>query len=96
MHSDIKENKGKCVLSYNENDQTKGFDTNTELKFKYYQNHGFHKLKQNFTNSNTLSIFHTNISSINANHENPETLLINHLDPKFDIIALSETWVPEN
>ena len=77
------------MLSYNKNDHTKGFDTNilnnndnefakllTELKFKYYQNYGFHKLKQDFTKSNYLSIFQTNKSYINVNHGNPETLLI--------------------
>ena len=97
------------MLSYNKNDHTKGFDTNilnnndnefekllTELKFKYYQNHGFHKTKQDFTKSNTLSIFHTNISYININDENPETLSIIYLDHKFDVIALSETRTPKN
>ena len=64
-------------------------------KFKYYQNHEFHKLKQNLTKRRTFSIFHTNISSLNTNHENSEILLTN-LDHKFDEIALSETWTSDS
>ena len=38
---------------------------------------------------------HTNISSLNKNFENLE-LLTTSLEHKFDIIALSETWITNN
>ena len=103
---DTKENRDKYIFKYSENDTTKSsniFDKNynefeklsIDPKFKYYQNHEFHKLKQNLTKPRTFSIFHTNISSINANHEYLETLLTN-LDHKFAVIALSETWTSDS
>ena len=106
MPSDTKENRDKYIFKYSENDTTKSsniFDKNynefeklsIDPKFKYYQNHEFHKLKQNLTKPRTFSIFHTNISSINANHEYLEILLTN-LDHKFDVIALSETWTSDS
>ena len=75
MPSDIKENKGKYIFKYSGNDTTKDsnilYKNDNEFeklsidpKFKYYQNHEFHKLKQNLKKLRTFTIFHTNISSI--------------------------------
>ena len=105
LPSDVKENKDKYIFKHSKNDTTKDINTldkndnefeklSIDPKFKYYQNHEFHKLKQNLTKPRTFSIFHTNISSLNTNHENPEILLTN-LDHKFDEIALSETWTSD-
>ena len=77
---DVKENKDKYIFKYRENDTTK--DSNIldnefeklsiDPKFKYYQNHEFHKLKQNLTKPRAFRLFQTNISSLNANSENLE------------------------
>ena len=88
LPSDVKENKDKYIFKHSKNDTTKDInildknDNEFEKlsigpKFKYYQNHEFHKLKQNLTKPRTVSIFHTNISSFNTNHENLEILLTN-------------------
>ena len=62
--------------------------------FKYYQTHDFHKLLNKVNQNKIFSLLHTNISSLTANFENLEILLEN-LNHKFDIIALTETWNPE-
>ena len=101
LPSDVKENKDKYIFKCSENDTTTDsniLDKNDneferlsiDPTIMYYQNHEFHKLKQNLTKPGTFSIFH-NISSFNANYENLEILLTN-LDHKFDIISVSETW----
>ena len=88
LPADVKESKNKYVFKHSKNDTTKDInildknDNEFEKlsigpKFKYYQNHEFHKLKQNLTKPRTVSIFHTNISSFNTNHENLEILLTN-------------------
>ena len=66
-----------------------------EPNFKYYQNHEFHKLKNNLENNLNFSILHTNICFINANSENLE-ILINNLEHNFDVLAVSETWTPKD
>ena len=87
LPSDVKENKDKYIFKHSKNDTTKDInildknDNEFEKlsigpKFKYYQNHKFHKLKQNLTKPRTVSIFHTNIISLNANHENLEILSV--------------------
>ena len=63
--------------------------------FKYYETHDFHKLKQSTNIKKHTSLLHTNICSLQANIEKLE-ILLHDLDHKFDIIALSETWNPEN
>ena len=66
-------------------------------KFDYFDNHDFHKLchKQTKNNNSDFSLFHTNIQSLNHNFEQLE-ILINQLEHEFDVIALSETWNPDN
>ena len=87
--SDVKESKSNYIFKHSKNDTTKDInildknDNEFEKlsigpKFKYYQNHEFHKLKPSLTKPSTVSIFH-NISSLNINHENLE-ILLNNLD----------------
>ena len=64
-----------------------------EPDFKYYDNHQFHTMKQKLTNP--FSIIHTNICSLQQNGENLNDLIID-LEFKFDIIAVTETWNPED
>ena len=45
--------------------------------------------------NNNISIFHTNICSLQGNVDNL-TCLLSDLNHNFDIIALTETWNPEN
>ena len=105
LPSDVKENKDKYIFKCSENNTTTDsniLDKNDsefeklsiDPKIMYYQNHEFHKLKQNLTKPRTFSIFH-NIGSFNANYENLEILLTN-LDHKFDIISVSETWTSDS
>ena len=63
-----------------------------EPDFKYYDNHEFHSMKDKL--KNPLSIIHTNISSLQQNGENLSDLLTD-LEFKFDLIAVTETWNPE-
>ena len=68
----------------------------TKANFKYYEVHDFHKEYGSLnTDNKQISLFHTNICSLKANIENLE-ILFQQLDHNFDIIALSETWNPEN
>ena len=70
---------------------------NFNIDFKYYTTHEFHKLSRK-SNSNHLhfySLMHTNICSLNKNFNNLE-ILTTSLQHKFDIIALSETWITKN
>ena len=62
--------------------------------FKYYTTHEFHKLVKNTDTKQCFSLLHTNISSLAGNFEKLECL-INDLDYRFDIIACTETWNPE-
>ena len=55
----------------------------------------FHKMKTSLDKNKHVSLFHTNICSLQANFDNLE-LLLHDLDHNFDIIALTETWNPEN
>ena len=59
--------------------------------FDYYNIHDFHKLSKKVQNQkkNNFSLFHSNF-------ENLEILLHDLGDPRFDIIALSETWDPKS
>ena len=68
-----------------------------EPNFKYYSLHQFHKfIKLNASIShNSFSVFHTNIRSLKFNFEDL-TYLLDHLDFQFDIVALSETWMPRS
>ena len=70
---------------------------NLNANFKFYTKHEFHKLtkKLNSEHSPFFSLMHTNICSLNKNFENLE-LLTTSLEHKFDIIALSETWITNN
>ena len=70
------------------------FDTYYALepKFKYYDTHEFHQLKDKLTNP--FSIIHTNICSLQSNGEELYDLVAD-LEFKFDIIAVTETWNPE-
>ena len=69
----------------------------SNVNFKYYDIHDFHKLNiaLNPSKQKCISLFHTNICLLQANIDNLEHLLYD-LDFDFDIIALSETWNPEN
>ena len=63
-----------------------------EPDFNYYDNHEFHSVKDKLTNP--FSIIHTNICSLQQNGENLSDLLVD-LEFKFDLIAVTETWNPE-
>ena len=60
----------------------------------YYDVEKFNKLQKSWQNHNKLGIFHTNICSLQANIEDMEDLLVD-LGFSFDILALTETWNPE-
>ena len=66
--------------------------------FDYYDIHDFHKLnnKTATKKKNSFSIFHSNIQSLMHNFDELDTLLDNLGTQAFDIVALSETWNPEN
>ena len=64
-------------------------------KFKFYQTHEFHKLVNNLSENKAFSVFHTNICSLQANFDNLQNL-INNLDHQFSVVALYETWTPQN
>ena len=64
-----------------------------EPKFDYYDTHEFHILKDKVVNS--FSIIHTNISSLQHNGDNLYDLLAD-LEFKFDVVAVTETWNPED
>ena len=73
-------------------------DPNSNVNFKYYDIHDFHKLNSSTLKSNKhkfISLFHTNICSLTANIGKVEQLL-HDIDFDFDIIALSETHNPDN
>ena len=64
-----------------------------EPDFKYYNTHDFHQLKDKLINP--FSAFHTNISSIQHNGDELFDLLAD-LEFKFDVVAVTETWNPED
>ena len=64
-----------------------------EPKFNYYDTHDFHILKDKLTNP--FSVIHTNISSLQHNGDDLFDLLTD-LEFKFDVVAVSETWNPED
>ena len=104
--------KLKLMLSYSKqspwyaythpNEQEHDFFT-TELddsmtlkpNFDYYDIDEFKKTKNLWNKKKSLGIFHTNACSLQANIDKVEDLL-HDMDYSFDIIALSETWNPEN
>ena len=73
------------------------YDNYLDLKpnFKYYEIHDFHKITNTLEMHKQTSILHTNICSLQGNIDKLD-MLVDDLDHKFDIIALSETWNPEN
>ena len=68
--------------------------THTAPNFDYFDIDSF-KNQKTLWKEDSLGIFHTNICSLQANIDNLEDLL-HDMDFPFDIIALSETWNPEN
>ena len=70
------------------------FKHDMKPNFHYYDINDFRKTRQTWNQHNTLSLFHTNISSLQANVGKMEDLLTD-LSWNFDIIALSETWNDE-
>ena len=62
--------------------------------FHYYDVGDFRKTRQTWNQNNSMSIFHTNISSLQANVDKLEDLLTD-LSWNFNVIALSETWNDE-
>lgn len=69
-------------------------NTNVKPNFAYYDIPDFNKSRQTWDQTNSLSIFHTNISSIQANTDKMIELLAD-LSWSFDVLALSETWNDE-
>ena len=63
--------------------------------FDYYDIDGFKKTKSLWNKKKSLSLLHTNVCSLQANISQLEDLL-HDLEFSFDVIALSETWHPEN
>ena len=68
--------------------------SNVKSNFAYYDIPDFNKCRHTWNQQNSLSVFHTNISSITANSDKLKELLVD-LSWNFDIIALSETWNDE-
>ena len=64
-----------------------------EPNFRYYDTHEFHVLKDKLTNP--FSVLHTNISSLQHNGDDLIDLIAD-LEFKFDVVAVSETWNPED
>ena len=97
--------KLKLLLSLNSKSNWYAHTCNTDLEpsesemfqheikpnFHYYDVNDFRKTQQTWNRKNSMSIFHTNISSIMANVDKLEDLLTD-LDWNFNVIALSETW----
>ena len=71
------------------------FDINARCN--YYANHDFHKLVATTRKKQKkpFSVMHTNIQSLSHNFENLEKLCTD-LGYHFDIIAVTETWNPDN
>ena len=65
------------------------------VNFKYYDLHEFHSLSKKVLKTEHFSLMHTNIESLCAKEERLRLLLTN-LAFTFDVIALSETWNPED
>ncbi len=63
----------------------------TKPNFHFYDIPDFCKTQQTWNRHNSLSIFHTNISSLQANFHKLDDLLLD-LAWNFDVIALTETW----
>ena len=64
-----------------------------EPKFRYYDTHEFHILKDKL--ANPFSVLHSNISSLQHNGDELFDLIAD-LEFKFDVVAVSETWNPED
>ena len=71
------------------------FETSFALEpnFKYYDTHEFHLLKNKLTNP--FSLLHTNICSLQHNGDDLIDLIVD-LEFKFDVVAVTETWNPED
>ena len=71
------------------------FDINARCN--YYANHDFHKLVATTKKKQKkpFSVMHTNIQSLSHNFDNLEKLCTD-LGYHFDIIAVTETWNPDN
>ena len=63
-----------------------------EPDFKYYDTHEFHQLKDKLINP--FSALHSNICSLQQNGEALSDLIAD-LEFKFDVVAVTETWNPE-
>ena len=63
--------------------------------FYYCHNHQFHKLVNKLPENKTFSLLHTNICLHQCNFENLQNLISN-LRHKFSVIAVSETWTPND
>ena len=55
----------------------------------------FTNLLKTYRRTKPLVFFHTNICSLQANFDNLQNLIKN-LDHQFSVVALSETWTPQN
>ena len=64
-------------------------------KFKFYQTHEFRRLVNNLLKNKAFRVFHTNICFFLANFVNLQNLIYD-LDHQFSVVALSETWNPQN
>ena len=97
-NNDLIEKINLPKLKLNEYSSDHLTDVNEQIdpkcNFDYYSVHEFHKLKNNISSKNSISVFHTNILSLSANFEKLE-LLLYEMNFKFDIIALMETWNSE-
>ena len=82
--------------SSTDTDPHENFMHKVEIKpnFHYYDIPDFRKTQQIWDRRNSLSIFHTNVSSLQANFGKLEDL-ITDLAWNFDVIALSEAWNDE-
>ena len=79
-----------------ENDPHDSFKCKLENKpnFHYYSVDDFRKTQETWDRHNSLSTFHTNISSLEGNFYKLDDLL-QDLSWNFDVIAVSETWNDE-
>ena len=69
-------------------------ESEVNSNFAYYDVPNFNKTRQTWDHHQSLSLFHTNISSLSANCDKLLELLTD-LAWNFDVIALTETWNDE-
>ena len=98
----LSSSKATCWNNYCDNDNVNNIISEeiNELNsikpnFMYYEVEKFQNFQKPLKKEEKFGIFHTNVCSLQANIEKLEYLLYD-LEYKFDVLALSETWNPED